>query len=247
VKLTSEILYLISKERNGESIEEDLVRNGIESFMALNIIDHNVPVEENPDYYQEEFEAPFLRATTDYNKQELDLVFQTENFVPDYLNKLEERLLDEERRAKRYLPQKTRDKAIRTVLIRGHCETLAQRLFEKGDNEKLHRMYMLLSRITPDGLEPLKKSFEAQVTTESVARPLVDSWIMSESDYASSLSGIREGQLRIVNECFEGDTHFLALLKKNDADISGSGKKKAKGKGRKKSSSWQFQEDVLWG
>jgi cullin 1 len=218
VKITSEILDLISKERNGESIEEDLVRNGI---VALDI-DHKVPGEENLDYYQEEFEAPFLRATTDYNKQELDWVFQTENSVPDYLNKLEERLLDEERRAKRYLPQKSRDKAISTVLIRGHCETLAQSFFEKGDDENLHRMYMLLSRIKPNGLEPLKKKFEAHIeTTESAAAQLVDEGM-------TSLSDIRKRHLKIVNECFEGDTHFLALLKKDDVDIYVFGKKKKK-------------------
>ena len=139
------------KERNGEEIEEDIVKNTIDSFIALDIDQHG------PAFYQEEFAAPFLQATADYYKKELEQIFQSENFIPDYLNKVEENRLEEERRAKRYIPQQTHNEVVRTLLISEHCEALTQVLLQTRDNEQLREMSTLLSRIKPDGMENLKE------------------------------------------------------------------------------------------
>src|SRR5258708_25496296 len=136
-RITSAILQLIMKERHGEKIKEDLVKDAIHSFNALG--------SNGGGFYEEEFEAPFFKATADYYKKELEEVFQSENFIPGYLNKVEEKLLEEERRAQQYLPQKSHHGVIKTLLISRHCEALAQVLLEIGDDEKLRGMYTLLS------------------------------------------------------------------------------------------------------
>jgi len=150
-KLTNAVLQLIVKERSGEGIDENLVKKAIDSFIAL---DDNYcsPDEQCSGLYQE-FESSFLRATADYHKKELEQIFQTENIIPDYLNKVEEILLDEESRSKRYLPQNSHDKVIRTVFIHDHCAVLVERLRETGEDEKLKKMNTLLSRITPSGFQ----------------------------------------------------------------------------------------------
>ena len=202
-KITSAILQLIMKERLGEKIEEDLVKNAIHSFIALG-------------FYEEEFEAPFFKTTADYYKEELEEVFQSDNFIPSYLNKVEERLLEEERRAQRYLPQKSHGGVIKTLFISRHCEALAKRLLETGDDEKLRGMYVLLSCIKPDGLGLLKKIFEQHVSTELCKvddmqfTPDGDTSINMQS--LPSLSDIQERHKEIVHTCFKGDYNFAEVL-----------------------------------
>jgi len=150
------------KERNGEEVDGALVKNAIDSFIALDIDHHS-----SGGFYQEEFAVPFLQTMTDYFKKDLQQVFQSETFIPDYLNKVEEKLLEEEKHSKQFLPQQTYNDVTRALLINEHCEVLAQMLLQTNDDEKLRGMYTLLNRIKPDGLEALKESLDLHFRTES--------------------------------------------------------------------------------
>jgi len=202
-KITNAILRLIMEERNGENVDEDLLKNVIASFISLDL-DHDI--------YQEMFESPFLQETIDYFKMDFERIFRSEHFVRDYLDKLEERLLDEERRTERYIPKETHNKAISTMLIDSHCEELANRLFENREDEELRRMYTLLSRIEPDGLKPLKRSFKAHVEKAALLPiPTLDNSVQDSPGHPGVLDMQRKPS-EIVNKCFQGDPNFAAVL-----------------------------------
>ncbi|KAG5220800.1 Cullin-domain-containing protein [Salix suchowensis] len=165
-KLAGAILRLIEQQRNGETIDQGLVKKVVDSFVSLGLDDTDIN-KACLDVYKEHFEVPFIDATEKYYKQESES-FLAESSVSDYLKKAEERLREEEDRVERYLHTQTRKPLISKcehVLIREHSELMwesFQSLLDYDKDEDLQRMYALLSRI-PEGLEPLRKKFEEHV------------------------------------------------------------------------------------
>ena len=103
-KLAAATLRLITQQRNGETIDQGLVKKVVDSFVSLGL-DNADPNKECLDVYKEQFETPFIQATEQYYKKESE-TFLAENSVPDYLKKAEERLREEENRVDRYLHTK---------------------------------------------------------------------------------------------------------------------------------------------
>ncbi|TFY78525.1 hypothetical protein EWM64_g5483 [Hericium alpestre] len=184
-KLAGAILRMIEQQRNGETIDQGLVKKVVDSFVSLGIDEADIN-KASLDNYKEHFETPFLEATEKYYKQESES-FLAENSVSDYLKKAEERLREEEDRVERYLHTTTRKLLISKcehVLIREHAELMwesFQTLLDYDKDEDLQRMYALLSRI-PEGLEPLRKKFEEHVkraglaSASGSASSTIDSW-----------------------------------------------------------------------
>ncbi|KAH6911363.1 Cullin-1 [Coprinopsis sp. MPI-PUGE-AT-0042] len=146
MKLVNAILRLIENQRNGDTIDQGLVKKVVDSFVSLGL-DEGDTNKECLDVYREHFEMPFLDSTEIYYKHE------SEGF------------LARGDRVERYLNTSTR-KALVTkcehVLIRDHSKLMwenFQSLLDFDKDEDLQRMYALLSRI-PEGLEPLRKKFE---------------------------------------------------------------------------------------
>ena len=165
-KLTNALLRLITQERNGEVIEQTVVKKVVESFVLLGL-DSADPNKECLDIYKEHIEAPFIAVTEQYYKTESN-TFLSQNTVSDYLKKAEDCLTDEEGRVEGCFHPETREDLIRKcehILIREHAQLLwdsFQTLFDSDKDEDLRRMYALLSRL-PEGLEPLRKRFEDHV------------------------------------------------------------------------------------
>lgn len=131
-KLTSAVLKLIEKQRNGETIESDLVKKVIDSFgssllsipmflahplhlvvaLGLDELDTN---RQNLEVYREAFEKPFLTATEVYYKAESEQ-YIGDNSVTEYMKKAEVRLTEEENRVDMYLHASTR-KNVRPLLV----------------------------------------------------------------------------------------------------------------------------------
>ncbi len=162
-KLTGATLHLIERQRNGDEIDQDLIKIVVHSFVALGL-DSIDPNKECLAVYKEHFETPFIQATGLYYKKESQ-VFLAENTVSDYLKKAQEWLRKEEDRVERYLHTNTRKELIakcEDVLIRQYAH-LIQDTSQKLLDEDFQRACDLLARI-PGGLEPLTKRFEAEVT-----------------------------------------------------------------------------------
>jgi cullin 1 len=221
-KLVGAILHLIEQQRNGETIDQSLVKKVVESIVSLGIdeTDLNIVLLDN---YNEHFGIPFLVATEAYYKLESES-FLAKNTMSDYLKKAEVRLKEEEDRVQRYLHTTTRKLLIRKcehVLVRAHadfmCES-SQSLLDHDKDEDLYRMYSLLSRI-PEGLELLRKKFEEHVERTGLAAVAAlvrtDAASLEELDPTAYVDALLEVHTRYsdtVNRSFRGEAGFAASV-----------------------------------
>jgi len=222
-KLAGAILRLIEQQRNGETIDQGLVKKDVDSFVSLGIDEGDIN-KASLENYKDHFESPFLNATERYYKQESE-TFLAENSVSDYLKKAEERLREEEDRVERYLHTGTRKLLISKcehVLIREHAELMwenFQNLLDYDKDEDLQRMYALLSRI-PEGLEPLRKKFEEHVKKAglmAVAKLIGEGASIDALDpkaYVDALLEVHTKNSDTVNRSFKGEAGFVASLDK---------------------------------
>ncbi|THV05232.1 Cullin-domain-containing protein [Dendrothele bispora CBS 962.96] len=228
-KLAGAILRLIEQQRNGETIDQGLVKKVVESFVSLGL-DETDTNKACLDVYKEHFEAPFIEATEKYYKKESES-FLAAYSVSEYLKKAEERLKEEEDRVDRYLNQQTRKTLITKcehVLIREHAELMwenFQTLLDYDKDEDLQRMYALLSRI-PEGLEPLRKRFEEHVKKSglaAVARLVGEGGSATDSldpkTYVDALLEVHQKNSETVTRSFKGEAGFVASLDKACRDF----------------------------
>ncbi|KAF8582805.1 Cullin-domain-containing protein [Ramaria rubella] len=223
-KLAGAILKLIERQRNGENIDQGLVKKVVDSFVSLGL-DEADSNKASLEVYREHMEGPFITATERYYKQESD-AFLAENSVSEYLKKAEERLREEEDRVERFLNTNTRKTLITRcehVLIREHSEIMweeFQKLLDYDKDEDLQRMYALLARI-PEGLEPLRKKFEEHVKQAGLAAVFklvgeggaaVDT--LDPKAYVDALLEVHKKNQETVNRSFKGEAGFVASLDK---------------------------------
>ncbi|RPD62795.1 Cullin-domain-containing protein [Lentinus tigrinus ALCF2SS1-6] len=222
-KLAGAILRLIERQRNGETIDQGLVKKVVDSFVSLGLDESDIN-KVSYEVYREHLETPFLDATEKYYQQE-SKAFLSENSVADYLKKAEERLREEEDRVERYMNTNTRKALIQKcehVLIREHAELMwesFQGLLDYDKDEDLQRMYALLSRI-PEGLEPLRKKFEEHVKRAglaAVAKLVGEGGAAAEVDpkaYVDALLEVHQKNSETVTRSFRGEAGFVASLDK---------------------------------
>ncbi|KAF7982936.1 hypothetical protein HWV62_3733 [Athelia sp. TMB] len=223
-KLAGAVLRLIEQQRNGDTIDQGLVKKVVDSFVSLGL-DESDTNKASLDVYKEHFENAFIDATEKYYKQESES-FLAESSVSDYLKKAEERLREEEDRVERYLNTQTRKSLVSKcehVLIREHSQLMwesFQNLLDFDKDEDLQRMYALLSRI-PEGLEPLRKRFEEHVKKAGLAAvsklvgeggDAVDS--LDPKAYVDALLEVHRKNAETVTRSFRGEAGFVASLDK---------------------------------
>ncbi|KAJ6559972.1 Cullin [Mycena capillaripes] len=245
--LTAAILRLVAAQRDGASIDQALVKKVVDSFVSLGL-DAADPNKECLDVYKEQFEAPFLAATETYYSAEAEAFLNAggagsggSGNIPEYLKKAEGRLREEEERVVRYLHAKTRKELVgkcESVLLRAHAPRMweaFQALLDYDADEDLQRMYALLARI-PEGLEPLRRKFEAHVKAAGlgavsalVAAPSADKGADKAADkdkdegkageldpkaYVDALLAVHEKNAATVARSFKGEAGFAAALDK---------------------------------
>jgi len=215
-------LCLIERHRNGEDIDEGLVKNVLDSFVSLGIDESDLN-KTSLDNYKEHFEMPFLISTEAYYKHESES-FVSANPVSNYLKRVEEHLKKEEDRVERYLHPTTRVPLIARcehVLIHAHAGLMwenLQSLLDCDKDEDLQRMHSLLSRI-PEGLEPLRGKFEEYVERTGLAAvskvvgtdPAAVGAVEPRA-YVDALLEVHEKSSETVNRSFKGDAGFLTSL-----------------------------------
>jgi cullin 3 len=110
----------IQRERQGEAIDQSLVKSLIRMFSELESKEHNI--------YNEFFEKPFLETTTQFYRYE-SLQFIHRNTCSDYMKKVEVRIKEEMDRAQKYLNPQTEAKIkeiLDSELIAQHMDTLVK-------------------------------------------------------------------------------------------------------------------------
>lgn len=111
------VLNLIERDREGETVDGDLLRDCVVVFCKMGA---------NLEYYKSELEAPFLEASREfYNKRSQEWIGT--DSTPTYLIKAEIALAEEENRVNRFLEGATLPKlteVCRIELLEVHENTL---------------------------------------------------------------------------------------------------------------------------
>lgn len=239
-KLSTAVLRQIEKERSGNVIETQLVKNVIDSLVALGL-DETDAKRQNLDVYRSAFEVPFIAATELYYRAESEQ-FIADNSVTEYMKKAEARLSEEDRRVESYLHHNTK-KAVsdlsrslpgrklthvvtlqlitkcEDVLVKSHAVLMQeefQRLLDQDREDDLHRMYALLARI-PGGLDPLRDRFEAHVRKsgqDNVQKNVGDGETLDPKVYVEALLTVHKKNAELVSSAFKGEPGFVASLDK---------------------------------
>ena len=149
-KLTGATLRLIENRRNGQEIDQGLVKKVVDSFVSLGIDEADLQ-KVTLSVYQEHFETPFLEATEKHYKAESG-AFLAKYPILDYVKKVEEWLREEGDRAERYLDARTKEPLIsgcERVLIKQRSELIRGSLQSSPDHtdEDIQRVHALLARI----------------------------------------------------------------------------------------------------
>lgn len=173
-KLLEALLHLVTAERDGERVEKNILSNMVQAYIKI-----GVPPVENPVvFYKKEFQDAFIKDTREYYQKESDTFIQT-NSVSAYMQKGEERIMQEEELAQTYLHPSTKPELVRAcedVLIDRHNQTLQdefQKMLRDDKAEDMRRFYYLLSRI-PNGLTRSAETLKQYLT--GVGQGIVKDW-----------------------------------------------------------------------
>lgn len=217
------LLKIINLERQGEHIDQDLVKGIIEMFIDLGL--------GNPNVYNTEFEESFLPASSDYFIRQASGWLSEDSF-PEYLRKAEAALSAEEQRVGNYLHRSTLPK-LKHVVIQALLAQPQPQLLEKEtgvvyllDNDKrddlarMHRMFSLVD----NGLAPISQAFKGYATDRG--NTIVDERVevlkqqasktadvLSDPTFIQTLLDLHDRFKGIVQECFSQDSLFQKSLK----------------------------------
>jgi len=216
------LLRVINLERQGEHIDQDLVKGVVDMFIDLGIGNLNV--------YTTELEEAFLPATSDYFVRQASGWLSEDSF-PEYLRKSEVALTAEEQRVTNYLHRSTQPK-LKYVVIQALLAHPQNQLLEKEtgvvyllDNDKrddLSRMWRMFT-LVDNGLAPIAQAFRQYVTdrgnkivgdrVEQSKQLASKAEALGDPSFIQTLLDLHDRFKGIVHECFSQDSLFQKSLK----------------------------------
>eukprot|EP00040_Diaphanoeca_grandis_P032782 m.199442 g.199442 ORF g.199442 m.199442 type:complete len:776 (-) comp32734_c0_seq1:2185-4512(-) len=215
------VMGLIERERNGEKVNTQLIRNITDCFVALGLEEDEESdvggVNGQLAVYKKYFEEGFLQRTEEYYIKESTRFLQ-ENPVTEYMKKAMQRLEQEATRVVSYLHESTRDdlaKKCEETLIKAHEERLQgefQVLLNDEKTDDLSRMYLLMARIK-DGLTPLRELLEKHVCAQGMAAiEKVEDAVNDAKAYVTCLLSVHKRYSDMVETAFQNDASFVQAL-----------------------------------
>jgi cullin 1 len=218
----SALLRVVNQERQGEHIDQDLVKGVMDMFIDLGLGNLNV--------YTTEFEEALLPASSDYFVR-LAAGWLTEDSFPEYLEKAEGALNAEEQRVTSYLHRSTQPKlkhvVIQALLAQPQTQLLDKEtgvvyLLDNDKREDLARMHRLFS-LVDNGLAPISQAFRQYVTdrgskivderVEQAKAMASKSEALGDPTFVQMLLDLHDRFKGIVQECFSQDSLFQKSLK----------------------------------
>lgn len=148
-KLRDELLGLIQLDRKSNQINWHGIKNACDMLISLGIESRTV--------YEEEFEKPLLKETSDYYRDVCKSWLSGENDACFYLQQVETCMQDEASRASRYLDKLTETKILQVmddVMVAEHINTIVYMpnggvkfMLEHKRIEDLTRIFRIFKRI----------------------------------------------------------------------------------------------------
>ncbi|XP_044756885.1 cullin-5 isoform X1 [Coccinella septempunctata] len=208
-RLQDSAMRLIYLERNGEAFDSQLVTGVRDSFVNLC---------SNPDdhlkIYREYFEATYINSTTLFYKLKVTQQLN-ENGVIAYMKYAEQKLKEEEARAKKYLEagsNRVVDCCVKVlvqepiVILLNECKPL----IKAGETERLQLLYRLLGRVE-EGIVPMQWELEQHIEQEGLAEMVAaaDVITLDSEKYVERLLELYRKFTDLVHEAFSDDPRFL--------------------------------------
>eukprot|EP00727_Mastigamoeba_balamuthi_P005201 m51a1_g1468 hypothetical protein (1235) ;mRNA; f:238330-243362 len=218
-KLTGAMLRLIRQERDGQTIQDDLIRNCLECYKKMGL-NKDSPKDPTLEVYKEHFEVQFLAETEIYYAGESQRVLH-EGGVQHFMRRVQERLNEETDRVKRYLnctTEKPLLAKLEQVLIAAHKEAMHAKfrdLLKDDLVEDLKLMYALLARVE-NALEPLKGQLEEFIRGVGLDAIAAERKEASEKPevFVNILLRVFRKYTSLIQEAFRNDPAFVAALDK---------------------------------
>ncbi|KAK0186412.1 Cullin [Armillaria mellea] len=224
-RLTIALLHLVERQRNGEAIDQNLLKRVVDSFVALGLNDEDLNMR-CLDVYKNHIETPFLAVTKTLYKKKLE-TFLLENSVPDSRKKTTEWIQEEKDRIGGYLAIETQTSIVsplEEVFTHAHAHVMWDTFQSLPE---FHRDVVLqhsvpLSRIREELALSWKKFEEnfKQAGLDAVSTLVGENGSAPDlQDYVDALLEMRSKYSTFVAQNLKGDLECMSCFDRACRDI----------------------------
>eukprot|EP00168_Porphyra_purpurea_P000641 TRINITY_DN1073_c0_g1_i5.p1 TRINITY_DN1073_c0_g1~~TRINITY_DN1073_c0_g1_i5.p1 ORF type:complete len:555 (-),score=223.49 TRINITY_DN1073_c0_g1_i5:1146-2810(-) len=224
----SAVLDIVKRERNGDVVDQSLVKKVVDLFVEMGL--------SNTEVYSDELERPLLEATAEFYQRQSAQWVEDDSF-PAFMLKAEACLAAEQARAAAYLVPRTKERLLRTVeheVLVVHQQVMLDKdssglvtLLVNDAREDLSRLFRLYARVA-DALQPVATTLKRHVHAEGMElvreqKARVDaaaktssaaaSAVADKPDFIQALLALHDRYTDLVTSCFGEHATFARALK----------------------------------
>lgn len=213
--LRQTLLTQVAKERRGECIEAQRIKNVCQMLVHLGIDRRTV--------YEEIFEAPFLEQSAEFYRSEGQR-YLNDNCASTYIHQVEQRIEEESQRAQRYMDPHTEQKIVQVVekeLITNHMASIVEmesgvvNMLRDHKVEDLNCMYKLFSRVN-NGLQCIITCVSAYLRVQGESRVTEEEGGKSDAvQYIQKLLELKDRFDIFLVRSFNNDKEFHKMIAKD--------------------------------